>query len=460
MLATGTGYRMVVRRTLLVVVAIGCGDNAPARDLDTVVSGARLRVTHHVFDDGTRQVETEWLRDAARGEDCAPIVWSDGGRYCTPASQSAVFTEATCTDLVGRALPGTAPRYFHREFVLRGVGLPSRLYAAREPVTAPALVWALLDGQCVGPVDADPDATYHALGPALDASTFARVTRRARPLGPRLESAVYTSDDGLQLPLWRELHDTMLDLPCTPFAIDGATDAACAPEMPLATYFRDDACSAAALAIRSGAEQPVYVEYEDATACPAYAHVGEAIALPTAYRRTAAGCIATIPSSDERFFAIGEPLDLAVLSRTRTPARERLAHIELGAGDHTIDHVWLYDAQLDIECELVVTPEGERCLPRSSLAAEREPTFSDESCTAPLALVLVPSTTCRLPTHVVDRTTGVTVRALAPYAGAIYHLSTGDRCLPYALAGTARSYALGPEVPLSAFASATTVIDQ
>ena len=65
-----------------------------------------------------------------------------------------------------------------------------------------------------------------------------------------------------------------------------------------------------------------------------------------------------------------------------------------------------------------------------------------------------------MPTHVVDRTSGIAVRTLSPYTGAIYHLSTGDRCLPYTLAGSAQSYELGPALPLAMFAAATTIVDQ
>lgn len=438
------------------LAAIGCGDNIEIRDPDRAISGSRLRVMHHVYDDGTSQLETEWLHDRARGEDCAPMVWSDGARYCTPASEPAVFVDGGCTMLVGKAPRGAPPAYFRRVYVVRGEPRPSRLYEPREPVAAPALVWELFDGLCIGPIDADPDADYIALGPEIASSALVRVAKLERPADTRLAHSLYASDDGMQLPITRALRDTVLDVECAPRAVEGDPHATCVPAMPIADYFRDDACTEPALAIRSGDETPAYVEHAGGDGCPSYAHVGDAIDLPSPFRRTAAGCTAAIASSDDRFFAIGAPLDLVRLPRAPSTDGARLARIELRDGDHVFEDARLADTMLDIECERVPTPEGDRCLPAASITAEREPTFRDDACTDPLALVLVPATSCRVPTHVVD---AAGPRALVPYAGAIFHLSTGDRCLPYSLAGTARSYELGPVLPLSTFAVATTVIE-
>jgi hypothetical protein len=445
-----------VRVVLLLSIA-ACGDDLDVRDPHSAFSGSRLRVMHHVFEDGTRQLETTWLHDAERDEDCAPEVWSDGARYCTPPSAPAVFVDGACTTLAGKATPDTTPAYFRREYVLRGDPLPSRLYEPTEWVAAPSLVWQLLDGQCIGPIDADPNADYFALGPELTSAAFAHVVKTDVPTDARLVHSVYTSDDGMQLPITAVLHDSVLGVECTPAALDAQRSATCVPDMPLADLFRDDACTEPALAIRSGAERPAFVAYSDASACPRYAHTGEAIALPSPFRRTTAGCVAAIASNDDRFFAVGAPLELAQLSRLHEALPDRrLASIELGDGDHVWADARLVDTTFDLECERVSTPEGDRCLPTSTLAAEREPTFRDELCTQPLALVLVPGESCGVPTHVVD---GTDVHELRRYTGAIYHLSTGDRCLPYALAGSAQSYELRPVLPLSMFASATTVVD-
>ncbi|MFN0247443.1 MAG: hypothetical protein ACKV2T_11200 [Kofleriaceae bacterium] len=449
-------------RLVVLIGVVACGDNAVVRDPDTAFSGSRLRVMHHVFDDGTRQLVTERLHDADRDEDCAATVWSDGLRYCTPASEPALFVDGNCEELVGRAPSGAAPAYFRREFVLRGTPLLSRLYPARERVTAPTLAWQLLDGQCIGPVDVDPNADYFALGPELTSDDFVQVTSIVAQTRSRLVYSLDTSDDGMQLPTPRMPFDSLLDVGCSPSAPDGATRAPCVPEIAVADYFRDDACTEPALAIRSGAVQPRFVQYPDASACPVYAHTGDAIVVPSPYRRTAAGCVAAIASSDERFYAIGAPLDLVQLERRhdvhpdRRMAPIRLVDTELG-DDFRIEDVQLYDATLDIECALVATTDGDRCLPTPSpLAVEREPTYRDDQCSASLALVLVPATSCTLPTHLVDDTGP---RPLLRYTGAIYHLSTGDRCLPYTVAGTAQTYELGPVVPLTTFAASTTVVD-
>jgi hypothetical protein len=383
-------------------------------------------------------------------------VWSDGFRYCTPASEPAVFVDAGCSMLLGTATPGATPVYAHREYVLGSEPLPSRLYEVRDEAPAPTLVWRLLDGQCIGPADADPNRAYHTLGSELASTAFVRVAKTEVPTDARLVHSLYSSDDGMQLPITRVLRDSLLDAPCTPtaHAIDRA---ACVPAMPHAEYFRDDACTEPVLAIRSSTERPAFVAYEDASSCPAHARTGDAIALPSPFRRTAAGCVAAIASNDDRFFAIGAPLELAPISRTQVLEPDhRLARIELSDGDHVFDDARLHDTVLGVECARVATLDGDRCVPTSTLVAEREPTFRDELCTEPLGLVLVPLANCGVPTHVVD---GEGVHELSPYAGSIYHLSTGDRCLPYSLAGTATSYALGPVLPLSMFATATTVID-
>src|SRR5512146_2959903 len=65
-----------------VVVAVGCGDNLPG----AAGSGTRLGLHSYVFEDGTELVDPTRFRDLARGEDCAPALWSDGASYCTPAA--------------------------------------------------------------------------------------------------------------------------------------------------------------------------------------------------------------------------------------------------------------------------------------------------------------------------------------------------------------------------------------
>lgn len=451
-------YRTRVRLALVLLVVTGCGDNTIPRDPDSAISGARLRVIRHVFDDGTRQLETEWLHDRARDERCAPAVWSDGARYCTPSSEPAVFVDATCTLLVGKAPVGTTPAYFRREYVQRGQPLPSRLYEARDRAGAPPFVWQLLDGQCIGPWDADPNADYFGLGPEITSAAFVRVAKTESSTGgTRLVHSVYTSDDGLQLPITRVMRDPLLDVDCAPAARSGAEHATCVPAMPLAAYFRDDGCDEPVLAIRSSDERPTFVMYPDASACPRYAAIGDAIALPEPFRRTAAGCERAIASNDDRFYAIGAELDLVRIERSSIEeAGHRLARIELRDGDRVVEDARLVDTDLAIECERVPTPEGDRCLPAAKLSAEREPTFRDDLCSEPLALVLLPAASCEIPTHVAD---GAIAHALTSYTGAIYHLSTGDRCLPYSIAGTAQSYELGPSISLAAFAGATIVID-
>jgi hypothetical protein len=445
-----------MRAALVLIGVVACGDNIRIVDPNAAISGSRLRIVHHVFDDGARQLETDYLRDAARDEDCSPTSWSDGGSRCTPPTQPAVFVDNDCSTLLGKAPRGTTPAYFHREFVLQRQPMVSRLYTATDRVAAPLLVWQLLDNACIGPVDADPNADYFALGPELTSEEFARLHIVDVEATSRLAYSLYTSDDGMQIPIARAQLDTLLDVDCLPFALDGSTSATCVPDVPVAEYYDDDACGEPVLAIRSGDAMPSFVQYADANACPAYARIGDAIALPSPHRRTAAGCVAAIASNDERFFAIGDAVAFAHLSRHRRDEGRRIERIELVDGDRIFEDTHLYDTALGIECALVATADGVRCLPRSSLLApEREPMYRDELCSDELSLVLVPATRCTLPSHLVDDG----VRPLLRYTGAIYHLSTGDRCLPYTVPGSAQSYELGPALPLSTFAAATAMAD-
>jgi hypothetical protein len=445
-----------MRAALVLIGIVACGDNIRVFDPNAAISGSRLRLVFHQFDDGTRQLETEYLHDVKRDEDCYPTFWSDGAPRCTPPTEPAVFLDSQCSMLLGKAPRGTTPTYFHREFVLHRQPMVSRLYTTGDRVEAPLLVWQLLDNACIGPIDADPNADYFTLGSELTSEDFARMSILPAGATSRLGYSQYTSDDGLQLPITDGMIDTLLDVGCSPFSLDGATSATCVPDIPVADYFRDGACTEPVLAIRSSDRMPPYVQHADANGCPAYARVGDAIALPSPYRRTAAGCVAAIASNDERFFAIGEPVAFAELARHRRDEGRRIERIELVDGERIFEDTHLYDTTLGIECALVATADGERCLPRSSsLAPEREPMYRDELCSDELSLVLVPATRCTLPSHLVDDG----VRPLLRYTGAIYHLSTGDRCLPYTVPGSAQSYELGPALALSTFAAATAMAD-
>src|SRR5689334_974050 len=94
------GYAGDLMRLLFVLALAGCGDNG--LDRGAAHSGSRLKLGWYEYSDGTRQRVRDWYFDRERGERCTPARWSDGSRYCTPASDPAVYVDLGCQTALGR----------------------------------------------------------------------------------------------------------------------------------------------------------------------------------------------------------------------------------------------------------------------------------------------------------------------------------------------------------------------
>lgn len=455
--------RRVAWPALLAVVA--CGDNVAGSGEPR--SGARLRIAHYVYDDGTRQPETAWFYDADRDERCAERRWSDGNAYCTPAAGDTVYTSADCTTLLGRiatrgALPAERPRYAARPYWIDGRWRPSRLFVLGEQTTPPAQVWELRDGVCYGPTPAD-GSDYHDLAAEVPREQLVRLRELDDVSQARLVLRVVTSEDGLRAPV--AVHDRELGVDCELAAPDEER-ATCVPrDIATTSYFHDAACTQPELAIPQGVVRPAVVRHLNETGCATYYEVGAQVHAPPLYSGVPDACTEIVPPQSDRFFVVGPPVGLPTLARVRAAtAGRRVQPVMLVAGALRTPDSLLFDGTLGVDCRRVETDDDHRCIPATTHPITY--LFADDACQTVTPLALVDPRACGVvPRFARARSTDtgddtVEVRALiAPRSLPLYHLSTGERCLPYTTPAPLVAYDLGPVIPLALFPGAELVVE-
>jgi hypothetical protein len=453
-----------MRLVLSLALVAACGDNVtPSVAGGEARSGSRLKVERYVYPDGTSQFETARFYDASRTEECTPAVWSDGQTYCTPAANEAVYTDAECTQLIGRVGEGErATDYFLRTYMLVQVEHPSRLFEAGAEAPPPPQIWRARGGACFGPETPAPRDRYFHLGTEVRREHLVRIKHTTSTEASRLAVTSMISLDGLHVP--SELVDRDLELPCD---LDlAATGGAihCIPRGAReARYFADDACTIHQIDITFGDPVPPVVWSRDAeTACTAYHVVGGAVSGPL-FRVIAGTCQAVNTPSDAELFGLARPFEVATLARAREHHDgRRLLGIRAFEGDLTIDDPRLFDTALATECRRSeIAPGDFRCVPVTETRVTT--VFADPLCSTPLLVALIDTRTCALRARYAMRsdTEATTFHAIGEvHAGPAYIISTAELCVPFAPTNPdIAMYAVGPALTAEQLPAATVITD-
>lgn len=432
-----------MKRVAILLLLAACGDDVRRDPAAAPHSGSRLKLEWYFYGDGAKEPNPEAFYDTLIHGRCTPRRWSDGEERCAPAADEAVYTNADCTELVGRAEVFSKPAFFLGYDELAGERLPARLYFAGPLTTAPASIYERIDGACVGPRFTPSDLMYFELNGETQADGVVALRDREVPAGDRLDMMLRETDDGLYLPLG--LRDRTLDVACR--AADRPSGAVCEPVgVAGAFYFADADCTMPALGVSLVAPAPPIVATIDADGCAAYHAVGEGIAL---YTRSGASCV---PAGNQvRGYALGAPIALAPLERTIIDDRaHRLQQIEVAAGTERLLDERLYDTATRVDCRRVEFDDAVRCIPAATVQAT---TLFAQGCTLPIPVAEVPERTCTpIDFAITFSDEGVLqVRAIGDrLASPLYSQITGA-CAPYVPPRGRVVRAVGPPIPTETF---------
>lgn len=439
-----------MRIVALLLVACACGDNLP--DPRTVRSGSRLKLGWYVYDDDTRQREMSWYYDSLLDVRCSPRVWSDGNRYCAPATGEAVYVSDTCTQAVGQTLAGSEPAtWYATSFYLAGQKLQSRVFRRGAPAAVPFTIYEKHEDGCVGPLQPPTGYEYYELGDEL--TNLVRLQRSAPRGTGELAVVDETSEDGLRVPI--AYYDRALEVECTPAQRANVESVECVPnDMKLASHFHEVGCQEPELVVTDGSTPITAKVYSPVTRCWRYYDVGSSVAAPPLYEgRGDMTCTAASPPPGAAFYLMAGPHQTQGLVREREETMGRLARIELTRDDLRIEDPMLFDTDLEVECR---RDEQRRCVPATE--AVIEPFFADPGCTTPLDLALVPAGQCD-PWSMYARKGDAYYPMGEQYTRQIYWLSTGDTCGMYRPPTSFVAYTVGPAIDPATFARAKLVID-
>jgi len=402
-------------------------------------SGARLRVSWYLYEDGAREWNPDSFHDVELHATCVPQTWLDGTLRCVPIADEAVFIDAACTMAVGSATTIEKPSYF----IAYDGGRPAAVYRAGAATTQPAALYRQSADSCVGPLAA-PDGMYFATTDVLPGGSLVELAE-TEVGDARLGARVRTATDGTRVPL--ALVDRELGLDCRVIARD--TAAACEPTAaPAATAFADVACTVPALVTSALADTPAVVQVRSPDGCPSYHATGAELAA--AYRREADTCTAIAPGN-VRFVAVGDELALASVDRV-VEAGRRLDRI-VASDDGLTIAAGLFDTATHADCMRQNLGDTMRCIPTETLPAA--PLYA-AGCQVSLAVVAAPVRTCAVVAFATSsESSGIALHAIGdPYQGVAYAYNSSGVCQPYTPPVDVVLRALGPVLPLDTFESA------
>lgn len=452
---------------LALAVALGgvaCGDSARHEDdLLTATSGARLALQQLRYDDGTEQATADEFYDTELHARCAPRRWLDDAVRCVPAVDDAVYTDAACTTLVGRARTPAEPVLFLASATAGEDVRPARLFRAGDPIDPVAAYYERRDGACAGPFPSPEEAIrYFAVGDEVDGASLVPI--RDVEIGDgRLGVRIRESDDGARVPFG--LRDRTLDVACSP-ARGGGGGVRCAPAGAApASYFRDPACREPVAAVATDAPAPAIAAVAEPSGCTGYRAVAGELPSTAIYRRDGAACVQTPAPAGARLFATGAAIELAPLGREveDVPGR-RLQRIVLTTGGATDGATgvttgglrFLDDRLLDTatraDCRRQQVGEVPRCIPEAVAPAR---TLFAPGCTVEVHVAEVPQPACEPIAFATAQTdAGLEIRALGDRPGGPLFRRENGLCLPDPGAAEASLRALGPPIDPAAFAGA------
>jgi hypothetical protein len=434
-----------------IVVGTGCGDNL----LGGATSGSRLALHSYLYEDGTQQVDPTVFRDLARGEDCAPARWSDGARYCTPATGEVVYVDDQCLTQVASVPAGASARYTIQPFFAGTDVLISRLRQLGDPFgPAPTETWRLDHGLCVGPFPTEPATYFQVTDVAETSDAFVRVRRSEPTGGGRLQLVRETTDDGLVAPAG--FYDRELRVDCEPRVRPDALTADCAPHAVVqATYFGDDACthpvaSIGAIALPDAIEATI-------ASCPRDYALGDQVDAEPLWSLADATCFSAIGPMGPRYFAAGTPLALGAVPRAAiAQGTRRTRLVTLGDPAFQLTDHYVHDTELGVDCAPVMR-DTLRCMPAAVPAGNVRAKFTDDACSIPIDIAYVPSGACDSPVSYAIGLDGTYRHLGDAYASAIYEISTGDTCAPAPVLPGTTPHTIGPPLRDSMFLGVTAV---
>ncbi|HVV86662.1 MAG TPA: hypothetical protein VHE35_26570 [Kofleriaceae bacterium] len=373
-----------------------CGDDLTSDAPLAPRDGTRLAASWFAFADGARLPEPfgafEGLFDRVEHTTCVQQPWADGVDRCTPTQVGqALYTDAACTQVVGRASVNETPTHFVGFDWVRGSAHQARLYRAGAPIAPIGAFYERRDGTCSGPLPAPVGYSYYASAGEVDVGRLPQLTIQLVGDG-RLAMWVTTSTDGLWLPT--SVVDTELNDPCSP-GIDRDGRLRCLPDAQTTTTFADPACTHPVFVSEPSVGPPsLIVAVTGRDGCSTYHGLGDPIDTAVYSLQSDGACVARPLGGGETVFDTSGEVTPVELQRSVEPASgRRLQQIVYeGGGAHFVDVERLHDTATHADCKPAGVADRLRCLP-----AQIAPTatlFTSSTCAIPIDVVLDAHPTC------------------------------------------------------------------
>jgi hypothetical protein len=460
----GRGARGRGRCRSLLALALGgvalgaaaCAEDTHPEALFAAVSGSRLTLQLVRYDDGTEQATADELYDRELHARCTPQRWADGAVRCVPLVDDAIYTDAACTTLAGRARTIAKPALFLAYAAAAGEDArPARLFRAGAAIDPVPQFYELQDGACTGPLPSPEEPiSYFEVGDELDGASLIAIQDGEVGEG-RLGVLVRESDDGARVPIG--LRDRELGATCTP-ARGGGGDLGCAPAGAApASAFRDPGCSAPVVVALAGSLPPAIAAVIEASGCTAYRAVAGEVPGPRMYRRADGACTSAVVPAGARLFALGAELALAPLPRTLEDAPgRRLRRVILEAGGLRFLDDRLFDTATRADCRRRLVGDVLRCIPDAVAPAR---TLYAPGCGVEVPVAELPPRTCEPvafaagpgPAPGSDDADGLEIRAIGDRAADPLFRRENGQCLPSPNSADTSLRALGPPIDPAAF---------
>ncbi len=453
---------------VMVMVMVGCApDDDPT---DGVVSGSRLAISH--WELGGARVLVDGLgryHDKLRDEDCVPMPWTDGGVYCTPRGSfpydtlELVYADAACTQPVAftRSTCGSPPPTV-RVTDARHVARLFEVGAARD-----ATPYYRGGSSCFGPyqVSAQSPGRLFDVGTEILPAELVQMTPGTPRGTGRIRQRDWETADGSRTPA--DVYDQTLraDGEAT---MNDPTHVTIRPlvtqDVPRSPFFRDASCTHPAVEVPDGAPPPaVLMRRGDGCHWPSYLARGPEVTTQL-YLGDPTACAATSRPPGQRWFVIGDPIQLPVLARGPRDTDDRIAPIYLTGDDITIRDQAVFDTRRGEDCWIAPFADGtHRCV--GDAAQVTSTWFADPACMVPIQLAEgYDSSMCPAPTTTPHLAYEAAADGRCDFAIAKMFQISVRRDPAYAVtsAGCALHtgsalYELGDEVPATLFAEATLV---
>jgi hypothetical protein len=437
----------------VIVTSVACGDNIVIDDRFEAASGARMKLVGYIYEDGTRQWEPQQLSDTALHVRCTPERWIDGVTRCVPIADDAVYTDAACTMVAGRARMAGEPRVFVQREWVDDAFVAAHVYRAGEIAAELIDVYYVRrDGACDGPYFDAGGTTYDVLEEIGDIVEVQQVA-----VGDsRVEMRLRITPDGLRVPL--ALYDRELHTECRPPTRPEA-GVECEPvDASPGAYYRDPDCADPAVLAPDPEVDPRAAAVVDGAGCARFHAIGAEV-RPPLYILSAGVCTPTATGPAQRWFAVAEPLALAPLARSveAEPGR-RLQRVRYRDDDLDAVGDLLVDTASRGTCRRVVVGGISRCLP--AVTAPVRAVYR-EGCLVPLRVAERREPACERASFALEDLGGVVVYAIGdPVAEAVYSIGFDGLCRPYASPGGTVLYELGPPLPPETFPAAVLFEDR